>query len=401
MKILFLCVKSPYPPNDGGAIAMLRMIEGFKKNGHDITVLYMKTKKHPYSFEEAPKNILELAKYIPVEVPAEISATAALKNLLFSKLPYNAERFISNKFKLQLTDILQNNKFDIVQIEGLYAAPYIETIRQLSRSIIAFRAHNIEHEIWDRLVTNEKNPLKKYYKKIIASRLRKFEESFINTYDFLVPISPRDANMFSIKGNHKPVMVCPTGIEPNKYNIRHTQKKASLFHLGSLDWEPNLEGLLWFINKVFPLIIDKFPNTEFHIAGRNAPKSFIHSIQKKGIVFHGEIDDAQKFINDHSIMIVPLFSGSGMRIKIIEGMAMGKPIVTSSVGAEGIPCSSEENIFIANTVKENLQYISHLLNNEEKIEQIGKNARTFVEKNFNNTVKVKELSEFYIKNLQT
>ena len=150
MNILQMANKVPYPTTDGGAIACMNLTRGFSLLGHQVTVLAMNTLKHKTLIEEIPETIRDLADFRFVQVNARISRRDALKNLLFSKEPYNAVRFEDKNFEKALIHLLKGKKFDIIQFEGLYVCPYIPVVRKYSDAKIVYRAHNIEHEIWGR-----------------------------------------------------------------------------------------------------------------------------------------------------------------------------------------------------------------------------------------------------------
>ena len=365
MKILQVTNKVPYPAKDGGAIACMNLTRGFSMLGHDVTVQSMNTLKHHIEIEEIPESVKDWGEFRLVDVPAKISIFAGIMNFLFSGKPYNAVRFISESFSRELIKLLKGKEFDIVQLEGLYVCPYIPLIRQYSRAKIVYRAHNIEHEIWERTAALSKG-FKKLYINILARRIKIFEKGFINSYDLLVPITERDGIILNQMGNVKPAYVSPTGIDskvliPHSKNLEH----PSLFHIGSLEWSPNQEGLIWFIDRCWPVIHKKFPDLKFFIAGRRAPEWLIRRFKAPNIVFEGEVQDAYEFMNSKSIMVAPLFSGSGMRIKIIEGMALGKPIVTTPIGTEGISTMSGKNILIADNVNEFISHVERLIADQE------------------------------------
>ncbi|KAF0236972.1 MAG: group 1 glycosyl [Prolixibacteraceae bacterium] len=397
MKILQVTNKVPYPVKDGGAIACMNLARGFSLLGHQVTILAMNTVKHHITFGEIPESVKELAEFKLVNVPARISPVSALLNLFFSKKPYNATRFISKTFAEELKKILQENKYDIIQLEGLYVCPYIPVIRRNSNAKIIYRAHNIEHEIWGRTAIMA-HGFEKWYLKNLSKRIRKFETQIINSYDLLVPITSRDGNILNKLGNTKPTHVSQTGIDssvliPNSKNLNH----PTLFHIGSLEWSPNQEGLIWFFENCWDAIREKYPDLKFYVAGRNAPPWFQKMLNLPNVVFKGEVADAYEFMNSKSIMVVPLFSGSGMRIKIIEGMALGKPIVTTPVGTEGISTTSGENIIVIANTEGFVQSISDLIENREFFDKISKNAIEFIHENFDNLSSAGALIEFYKK----
>lgn len=395
MRILQVTNKSPWPSRDGGAIASMNLTKGFGFLGHKVTVLSMNTEKHRTKKKDIPENLKALADFHFVDVPATISVWGVFRNLLFSKLPYNAERFISKDFRQALIKILRKKKYDIIQLEGLYLCPYIPVIRQYSSAKIVYRAHNIEHEIWARTAKITQYP-KRLYLKLLASRIKRFEKSYLNQYDLLVPITDRDAAMLNSMGNRSPFYTSQTGIDlsfliPTAKNLEF----PSLFHIGSLDWSPNQEGLVWFLDHCWPTISKKYPDLRFYIAGRNAPLWLEKKFSLRNIVYLGEIEDAYEFINSKAIMVVPLFSGSGMRIKIVEGMALGKPIVTTSIGTEGIETTSGEDILIADNADHFTQSVFDLLEDHEMFDRIGKNAIGLIRKKFDNLALAAQLVEFY------
>lgn len=400
MRILQITNKPPWPPKDGGAIACLNLTKGFSFLGHKVTVLSMNTEKHRVKKKDIPDTIKALADFHFSDVPARTSRMAALRNLLFSKLPYNAERFISEDFSHALIKLLKKKKFDIIQLEGLYLCPYIALIKRHSKARIAYRAHNIENEIWMRTASLTSG-MQRIYLKHLASRIKRFERSYLNEYDLLVPITDRDAALLNRMGNTKPSFTSQTGIDLSFLipNAKHLEF-PSLFHIGSLDWAPNQEGLIWFLNTCWPVITSKYPDLKFYVAGRNAPKWFEKKLDQKNIIYLGEIEDAYEFINSKAIMVVPVFSGSGMRIKIVEGMALGKPIVTTSIGTEGIETISGENILVADDPEQFSQFIFDLIENRELFDKVGKNAMDLIHKKFDNLTLAAQLVDFYNQHIE-
>ena len=399
MRILQVTNKVPYPTKDGGAIACLNLTRGFSLLGHQVTILAMNTLKHHVNFDEIPDTIKELADFRLVNVPARISFFSALSNFLFSRKPYNAVRFISKEFSEELVNILKEKEFDVVQLEGLYVCPYIQIIRKNTSAKIVYRSHNIEHEIWSRSAILAKG-FKKWYLKNLSKRIRNFEIRQLNNYDLIVPITKRDGNILDQLGNKKPSHISQTGIDssmliPNAKNLEH----PSLFHIGSLDWSPNQEGLIWFFENCWNDIHSKYPDLNFYIAGRNAPVWFQRKIGMPNVIYKGEIPDAYEFINSKSIMIVPLFSGSGMRIKIIEGMALGKPIVTTAIGTEGIATTTGKNIILAEDSDGFIKAVSRLIEDRNYFDEISKNAIEYIHEHFDNLASAGALIEFYKKNI--
>jgi glycosyltransferase involved in cell wall biosynthesis len=389
----------PYPPNDGGAIATIKMINGFAEANNKVTVLAMQTYKHPFSIKELPNDIKNKINWYQTFVDTKIKPVKLLLNLIFSKKPYNSVRFESKKFNNKLIEILSTQKFDIIQLEGLYLYSYINTIKKYSKAKISLRAHNIEHEIWLRLTENESSILKKIYLSVIARRVKNLEFRTIKIIDILIPITFRDAKILTSKTVDLPFMVCPTGLDTDDFKQTKAKNKNTIFYIGALDWTPNREGVIWFLKNIWTDIKKEFNDRDFVVAGRNAPEDFKSELKRYSVKYVGEVDSAKEFIDNHNIMIVPLLSGSGMRIKIIEGMARGKCILTTSVGAEGIDAENGKDIFIQNTADEFKQILRNLLQNNYISDNCGKNAFIFVKQNFNNKIIINNLQNFYRKHI--
>lgn len=401
MNVLVVCNKFPFPPTDGGQIATFAMIRGMAEQGHSVTVAAINTKKHFYDVSNMPNTVRKLADFRTVFCNTDVTLWGTIANILFSRLPYTATRFIFKEFSDLLCSIFLEKHFDIVQLEGLYMCAYIPLIRECSKAKIAYRAHNVEFEIWNRLAVETKNAAKRLYLKNLSKRVERFEIAMLNQYDYLIPITQRDGETYNRLGNTKPQFVASTGIfvdDLHQFNIPQEQA-VSLFHIGALDWTPNQQGLLWFITNCWQKIRQQNSNIQLFIAGRNAPQWFVEQLLVDGVVYVGEVPDAHEYMSQHTIMIVPLLAGGGMRIKILEGLSYGKIIVSTSIGAEGIPAENGREICIADSAEMFVEAISMLIKNAEMRAGIAQNGASFVKRNFNNETIVKQLTDFYLKSL--
>ncbi len=395
MKILQLCKKFPLPLKDGESIAVTYLSRALNDLGCEVTLLAMNTSKHYIDLEKV-RDISGHYKAIhTVDIDNAIKPVEALKNL-FTQDSYHVSRFRSDAFSDKLRELLNTEDFDIVQLETLYLAPYMEIIRENSDALLVMRSHNIEHEIWDRITSNTRFLPKKWYIKYLSKKLRKFELGVLNDYDFLVPISQRDLKKFRNLGYINGARTIPIGIDFNDYkpDMSSFEKAPSVSFIGSLDWIPNYEGINWFLNEVWPGVHNQFPGLELHIAGRNTPPD-LYRWSKSKVLIHGEVKDAREYINQHPMMIVPLLSGSGMRAKILEGMALGKVVITTSMGLEGIDATHRKEVLVADTPEEFLECFGLCLNDRDKMLEISQNAQSFVSEHFNNYELAKDLIHSY------
>ncbi|MFK7935022.1 MAG: glycosyltransferase family 4 protein [Saprospiraceae bacterium] len=384
MRVLQLCKKFPYPTKDGESIAMTTLSRALNELGCEVTLLAMNTSKHYFDLKQLPKDFNHYQEIHTAAVDNRIKPFAAFKNL-FSSESYHIQRFVSEDFSNELRKLLQRKTFDVVQLETLYLAPYIPIIRQYSKAIVALRSHNVEHEIWERIAVNTRFLPKKWYLQHLTKKLKRYEVAQLQNYDLLVSITERDQKIYQQLGYQKATHVTPVGIDSRYYLADDASFKdhISIGFIGSLDWMPNQEGLKWFLQHVWQRIRTQFPDLQLHIAGRNTPKWLLNS-KEKNVVVHGEVPDAAEFINQHSLMVVPLLSGSGMRVKILEGMALGRVVLTTEIGLEGIEAEHASEVMIANQPEEFVNCVAECYQSNGQLVNLGRRAQVLVAKEYDN-----------------
>ena len=395
MKILQLCLRVPLPPYDGATIAMYNLAESLTASGAAVKMLSFNTKKHFMDANSIDAALLDKYKLETVFLDASVNAWDAFTNLFKPNESYNIVRFDSAAFHQKLKEILQSETFDFILFEGLFLSPYLQTVRTFSKAKCILRAHNVEWLIWKRLAAATTNSLKKIYLYFLSDRLKRYENKVINNFDAIVAISELDKNLFLRDGCNIPIEVAPTGMNTAKYNNieQMDADSLSLFHLGSMDWLPNIEAVDWLLKDIWPMIQQKSNKVHLFLAGKNMnPKYF--NIKSENLIVAGEIKDALKFMENKQIMVVPLLSGGGIRIKILEGLAAGKVIVSTSTGAEGINYSDKKNILIADTPEDFTKTILSLLNNPNLLNNIAREAQILARTQYDNILIGKKLAGF-------
>lgn len=410
MKILILCNKSPYPPREGGPIAMNMVVEGLVAENHQVKVLAVNSFKYNITGEDIPDEYRKETGIELIDVDLRIRPLAAFLNL-FTGRSYHVDRFISDHFRKRLTEVLQEESYDIVQMETIFMAPYVDTVRACSKAKVVLRAHNIEYLIWERIANGTQNPLKRWYLKHLAVTLKRYELGMLPTFDGVAAITEKDATYFSgqavkrssgqadfesrIADRRSRIISVPFGIDLNNFPPPVPAKEpVSLFTIGAMNWIPNAEGVKWFLHHVWPEIHKEFPSLIYYLAGREMP-DWMLGISVPNVEVLGEVPDAREFMDTCGIMVVPLLSGSGIRIKIIEAMAAGKPVISTLIGAEGIDCSNGKNILIANAPCEFIDMISLCINDMDRCQKLGREARELVERSYNRLSVIQKLLTFY------
>ena len=372
---------------------MNSIITGLLEAGHQVKVLAVNSPKYGVKESDIPEEYRKKTGIELIDVDLGIKPLKAFLNL-FTRKSYHVERFISKDFKVRLTELLQKEQFDVVQLEMLYMAPYVETIREHSKAMIVLRAHNVEHKIWERITKETKFFIKRWYVNHLAKTLKDYELSALETVDGIAAITRKDAAFFR-KYCSKPIIDIPYGVYPEAFTPKYEiEGHPKFYHIGSMNWMPNEEGIRWFINEVLPKTIEKVPTFVYHLAGRNMPE-WLTTLNNPNVDVIGEVPDAKAFVAENDVAIVPLLAGSGIRIKIIESMAMGKTIITTRVGAEGILYDEEVNIIIAENKAKMVEAIRSINENPQIAERIGREARKLVENTYDNRKIIARLLMFY------
>ena len=395
MRILQLCNKPPFPPMDGGAIGMNNVTMGLVNAGHEVKVVSLNTHKHYVDIQKLPEDYKAKTGIELLFVDTRLKPLDAFFNL-FTSRSYHVTRFYDKKVAARLKEILEKEDFDIVQVESVFLKDYLPDIRRSTRAKVVLRAPNVEYKIWERLANEESNPLKKWYLNLLFKRLKKEETGVLNAFDAVYTVTHNDLELLRSEGMKVPGAFIPTGPDVNKKipEVPPRESSPTLFHLGALDWMPNQEGIFWFLEHVWPEVVKAFPGTHFYIAGRR-PSAQMLAIKAPQVHMLGEIEDAAAFMNEHSVMVVPLFSGSGMRVKIVEGMMAGKAVVSTSVGAEGLVVHPGKDILIADTAEAFIRALSDLLEDPGRITETGRQARANCEAHYSEKALTDKLVNFF------
>ncbi|MGM0550712.1 MAG: glycosyltransferase family 4 protein [Bacteroidota bacterium] len=395
LSILQIANKGINPP-DGGTMAITLLTRELARRGNQVTLFTLTTEKHnnPNIF---PASLQKNIQLLSVPVATKPSAIKILSHILSSrKDPFMAKRFYHPSVKKTLIHLLQTNHFDIIQLEGPFMGLYLPILQKYSTAPIILRAHNLEYRIWQ-LKAQRARGVKKGIYKFISEELKNFEEHLFLKCQGILPITPVDAKEIAMIAPQVPQMILPycTDNTP-KQIIKKTGGVNRVGYLGALDWQPNIEGLYWFIEKVWPLLLLENPEITLQVAGRNASRQLRRDLSKtKGVEFAGEIPDAEAFLSQQSVLVVPLWSGSGIRVKIIEGMSLGLPMVATSMALKGIEATHGKQLLIADTPENFAKRTNSLLSNPKQAESLGKQAQEFVHQQFNQEKWFPELIRFY------
>jgi len=401
MKVLQLCSKPPYPSVDGGTMAMNSITQGLLQAGCEVRVLTVETDKHPLSLDRLPDDYRRQTSIEAVYVDLRVKPLAAAFAMLCGE-SYHVKRYVSDAFAARLKAILLTEQFDVVHVESIFLTPYVPLIRRYSQAKVILRAHNVEHLIWRRVAQSTRHGFKRWYLKHLSLTLRAYEMEHLTDYDGIVCITRNDADYFRArllageggrKGRSCPVTAIPFGVEPQELAGVEVEPDT-LFHIGAMDWMPNQESIRWLLDEIWPVVHREVPQARLYLAGRKMPARLMQAAVD-GVTVVGEVPDATYFIGSKQINVVPLLSGSGIRVKIIEAMSLGKAVVTTTVGAQGIDYTDGENLLIADTPEAFARQIKRLLTDSDYCRRVGEAASRLVAEEYDQHKLTERLLQFY------
>ena len=391
--ILIVCNRVPFPLKDGGALAMFAMIKGWHDLGRDVHVLAMNTSRHRVSAEQLPELFRQIESFEMVDVDTEIRLIPTLKNFIFSKKPQHAERFYFKHFEAKLISAIKKINPQVIQLESIYLQEYSPAIRNHSKALLIQRLHNIEAELWQRLAEETNNIFKQFYLRNLSKRIGKYEKSVWDNCDALIAITNADEAYIRNTDCDTKIVTIPFGIELTDIHETEDIPGWETYHIGAMDWQPNIEAMEWMREEIVPEILKQTPSFSFQFAGRNMPDAYKQN-KEESFFCAGEVADAAAFMKEKKILIVPLKSGSGIRIKTLEAMAARKIVVSTSVGIQGIEALDKIHFLKADTAEEFASAIHWCVHNPQSALTIAGNAQQLISEKYNQNVLMKRLADF-------
>ena len=373
MRVLQLCHKPPCPAVDGGTKAMHTITMGLLAAGWEVKVVCLSTPKHPFDADALPPGYAEATGVEARFVDTSLNAVDAFNDLVTAD-NYNISRFFSPDLDILIERILSRKKFDIIHLESLFMTPYIGTIRRLSKAPIVLRSHNLEHVVQQRIADGERHFIKRPYRRLLAKQLRRYEHAALARVDAVAAITPEDAAHFSKVEPSARVEVVPFGADMPLAAAPWPAGGPVFYHLGSMDWLPNVEGVQWLLREVWPQVVAKHPAARLHLAGNHMPPELL-ATRSPGVTVEGFVPDATAWMAERHVMVVPLLSAGGMRVKMVEGMALGRPVVSTMRGAEGIAQQEGHGVLLAEDAAGMARRMIALLEAPEEARRIGEVAR--------------------------
>jgi polysaccharide biosynthesis protein PslH len=373
MKLLFLAPKIPWPATDGGRIAIYEPMRHLAERGHHVAFLGFGTQRE--ADDLCTRASLMWARGIQHDTQSQI-LPAALS--LLSRSPYTVSKYKSSAMRLAIREACQQDHFDIAQLEGTHMAHYIRDVRRAGTPTV-LRLHNVESLLAERFARTLPVPLM-WLGLDQARRMRRFEASACEQADLCLAITEEDADRAALLAPRAEVGVLPAGVDLNRFYPRPMSEEAgTIAFVGSLDWRPNIDAVRWFHRAVWPEIRQQVPGARWLVVGKYPPVDILRWPEEdRSIHVTGFVDDVRPFLDRACLVVVPLRSGGGMRLKILEAMAAGKVVVSTPVGAEGISAKPGEEIILARADSSFAAEVIRLLRSQPDRKRISNAAEAWV-----------------------
>ncbi|PJF43155.1 MAG: glycosyl transferase family 1 [Candidatus Thermofonsia Clade 1 bacterium] len=380
MRILFLTSQVPYPPYSGGALRVYGLLNGLHKAGYQLDLLTFSEPNAP-PLEQTPLaalcNCLCSVPYVPR------SARQRLRDLLLTPHADLARRFDSPAFATALREQLGAVRYDVVHIQSLEMATYLPILRAAApQTRLIYDAYNAEYALQRSIYSVDRRQLSRLpqalYSFIQWRRLLRFERAVCREVDTVIAVSEADAAALRKLVPEKPIEVVPNGIFTADYAQPSAQLNlgdAALLFTGTMNYRPNVDAVLWFVDHVLDRVRQAVPTVRLFIVG-NKPHARLETIrQRPDVEITGFVQDVAPFLHAATIYIAPLRMGSGTRLKLLQAMAVGCPIVSTSIGAQGLALQNGREAIIADDALSFAQAIIGLLKDPARRAALGAAAR--------------------------
>jgi sugar transferase (PEP-CTERM/EpsH1 system associated) len=383
MKVLVVDEEIPFPLNTGKRIRTYYLLK-YLANKHEIIFLSRRHEETEIDHIADMEKINIKAIVVPhvIRKKSGVKFYLALIANLFSIYPYSVSSHQSNLLTQRTAQIIKDEQIDLIHCEW---TPYAVNLKNiLGRIPSVVDAHNVEAMIWKRNFEVESNILKKLYIFFQWKKMEKYEKFFFKRFTRCVSVSAQDKSIISRWTSSNNVSEVSNGVDVDYFkSLGGSPEPYSLVFTGSMDWRPNVDGILYFLDEIWPVVKIKFPRCQLTIVGRRPMDILVKRVDtESSVILTGTVDDVRPFMKKSMVYIVPLRVGGGSRLKILEALSMKMPVVSTTVGAEGLDLEHMKNIVLADTPGNFVDSIEMLFNNRELRESLGGAGRKIVEQQY-------------------
>lgn len=369
------------PPDLGGRIRSYHILKELAKE-HAVTFFTFYA-AYPDDMHSQLEGVFDRVVYCPLRVSMDrgIGETTSFFRNIFSSFPYTVAKYYRREAIASMQQILKSDQYDVMVCDFVFAASVIPWEMDCPKVLFT---HNVEALIWKRHFEVKRNPVWKLVAWSEYQKMRRFELDCLKKSDHVLTVSEADKNFFSQFIDPSKMTVIGTGVDTNYFRPGSGEEEPnSLVFTGAMDWMPNEDAILYFLRSIFPLIRREIPDAKLTIVGRGPTEKLRNaSGEIPGVYVTGRVEDVRPYVEQAAVYVVPLRVGSGTRLKIFEAMAMGKAIVSTTVGAEGLPVGDGINLLLGDTPEQFAEKVISLLRDPLRRRDLGSRARRLVEEHY-------------------
>lgn len=389
MKILIIMPYSPVPKTFGGALRIYYLLKNLASE-HQVTAVAFGSARKKHLFEEEFGDLLEEIHVVP-EPHGKLYKRLAQCYSVFSSGSYNMLACYSKKMQNKLDELLTENEFDVVHTEFPFMGQY-----EIKGDVIKILdAHNVEHDNFRRMWEKCRHPLRRWFYRKEYEKVKKEEADILFQQDMLLATSQADLKLLRKNVDNVSGFVVPNGVDTSFFTPSDCQTEPySMVFTGMMGYTPNNDGMQWFLDEIFPRILREKPQAKVYIVG-NKPPEALKKRQSENVIVTGFVDDVRPYVWNSSVFIVPLRMGSGTRLKVVEALAMKKPVVSTSIGCEGIEVEHGKSILIEDNPAEFASAVVTLMEEKELAGRLMREGYNLVKSRYDWSVIGRSLLQIY------
>ncbi len=395
MKILFLSQVLPYPLDSGPKFRIYYVLKHLSAR-HRVTLLSFVRSANELQHVPHLLSFCEDVRIIPIKRSRVKDAFYLLLSLVYNR-PFVVLRDCVSEMRRAVVTLVDGGSFDVVHADQLGMAQYAENLSGVKKIL---DEHNAVWTILERLYRGEQNAFKRALLRRECENLKRYERSVCQKCDQVLTVTEEDRKILqSLSSDDCSIEVIPICIDPSAIPmVERTPGTKRILHVGTMFWPPNIDGVLWFSKEVYPLIRREVPEAAFYIVGARPPRAMKRLGRvDPGIVVTGYVEDLLPHWRDCAVFVVPLRAGGGMRVKIIEALGRGVPVVSTTIGCEGIDVQNGKHLLVADEPREFAEAVVEIMQNDDLAASLARNGRRLVEEKYDWKIVYKKFTEVYDK----
>lgn len=390
MKLLWVKAGGLLPPDMGGKIRSYQILKQLARQ-HEVT-LFTFYQEHPGDQHLRGPDVFSKLVAVPLPLPPRrsLGEYSRAASIIATGKPATVYKFPYPEVHRRYAELVGSAAYDVIVCDFIVPAPLMHWRKPPPTVLFT---HNVEAQIWERHYKIASNPLMKTACWLEARALARTERRYVELADHVLTVSENDRAFFRQYVEPERISVIPTGVDTEYFTpSAEPEQPGTMVFTGSMDWMPNEDAVTYFADKILPLVRNEIPAATFWAVGRRPPRR-VQALASDHVVVTGAVDDIRPYLGTAAVSVVPLRSGSGTRIKIFEAMAMGKAVVSTTMGAEGLPVRHGENIILADDPADFARRVAGLLRDPQRRADLGRAARQLVQQSYSWTAVASTFNE--------